>query len=787
MKITSLPGKISFLSFILWIFFSLDSTGQQNDTLSNWDGIAQSWYVSTQGSAVVSNPAPDSINSSWHCFKFITGPGLYDYMIADLEEPVNFDSCPFYRLKVLAPPSGGDITLKFENYNNSFSQEIVLTPVPGQWTDLEYDFSGLDYNDLTRMTIFPDFKGTTPGIAWYIDDILREECGSPGPFELESNLPIIVINTFGMTIPDEPKITAHMGIIDNGPGMTNSLDDAFNNYDGDIGIEVRGNSSQMFPKKSFNLETRDSSGSNLNVTLLGLPEENDWVLYAPYSDKSMLRNVVSFEMSHMMGHYCSRSVFCELVVNNNYRGVYTLMEKIKKDENRVDISTLNPSDVSGVELTGGYILRVDWVDPDFVYNEDGWLSNPVPSYPNAKDIIFQYYYPEPDQMPDQQKTYIRDFVTNAESALISSDFSNPDIGYQKYFDVLSFVDYMLLSEISKEVDKYRFSAFFYKEKDTDGGKLKAGPAWDFDLGYGNVDYWQPGVETSGWHYTDVQPNEWSIMFWWKRMMEDPYFRDFAKTRFAWLRQHKLSYNNLETLTDSIIDHISQARERNFGRWPILGQYVWPNYSWDGNTYDDEVYYFKDFLYSRLTWMEQNLAGNILQPSAGITANNDQILVHLFNDYFCRPDLKTDFFTLNNAPGNMVIREVTYKNASECLLTIADDVSGFPGISVTISGKAVNYWEDITSTTLASSGSGDHQTKDHGIRIFNSDHTLHILCDQPGCLQDEAEIISVTGQSIMSLKLEQKSENIFPHHLGPGIYLILINISGTPESVKFAIL
>jgi hypothetical protein len=787
MKITSLPRKILFLNLILSIFLSIDIIGQQYDTLSNWDGVAQSWYVSTPGSAVVTNPAPDQVNSSWHCFKFITGSDLYEYMITDLEEPVNFDDCPLYRLKVLAPPSGGNITLKFENYNNSFSQEITLTPVPGEWTDLEYDFSGLVYSDLTRMTIFPDFKGTTPGIAWYIDDILGEACGVPGPLELESNLPIIVINTFGVTIPDDPKITAHMGIIDNGPGMINKLDDPFNSYNGDMGIEVRGNSSQMFPKKSFNMETRDSAGANLDVKLLGLPEENDWVLYAPYSDKSMLRNVLSFEMGLMMGHYCSRSVFCEVVINNDYKGVYTLMEKVKKDENRVDISTLNPDEISGVELTGGYMLRVDWVDPDFVYDEDGWLSNPVPSYPGAKDIIFQYYYPEPDQMPDQQKSYIRDFVTNAEKALISSDFSNPDIGYQKYFDVQSFVDYMLLSEIPKEVDKYRFSTYLYKEKDTDGGKLFAGPAWDFDLGYGNVDYWQPGVEHTGWLYNMVEPNEWSIMYWWKRLMEDPYFRDYARTRFVWLRQHKLSYNNLEATTDSIIDHISEARERNFERWPILGQYVWPNYDWYGNTYEDEVYYFKDYLYSRLLWMEQNMAGDILHPWAGITSDNDQILVHLFSDFFCRPDLKTDYFTLNNAPGNLEIRNVTYKNASECILTVSEDISGFPNISVTILDKAVNYWEDITSTTLASSGLGDHQYPNPGIRIFDSDHALHILCDQPECLQEKADIINMAGQSLLSVKLEKKSENIFPHHLSPGIYVITMNISGIPESYKFSVL
>ena len=142
-----------------------------------------------------------------------------------MDEPANFDLCPLYRLKVLAPLSGGNITLKFENYNNTYWQEIIATPVPGQWTELIYDFSGLPYNDLIKMVIFPDFQGTTPGNSWYIDDILKDSCGTPEPLQLESNLPIVVINTFGEQIVNEPKISAHMGVIDNGPGAVNNLYD----------------------------------------------------------------------------------------------------------------------------------------------------------------------------------------------------------------------------------------------------------------------------------------------------------------------------------------------------------------------------------------------------------------------------------------------------------------------------------------------------------------------------------------------------------------------------------
>lgn len=756
---------------------------QTYDTLSNWDGIAQEWYTSNGISEIVTNPAPDAVNSSEHCFRVVTSDGLYEYMITDLVEPVNFNLYPLYRIKVLAPPTGGDVTLKFENYNNTSSHEIVMSATPGEWCDLAYNFAGLDYNNLTRMVIFWDFQGTTPGIDWFIDDVLR---GSAGPLELESNLPIVVINTFGVSIPDEPKIDAVMGIIDNGPGEMNNLNDPFNDFDGNIGIEIRGQSTQMFPKKSYAFETRDNSGENLNVSLLGMPQENDWILYAPYTDKSMLRNVVTFDMDHKMGNYSTRTVFCEVVINNDYKGVYVLEEKIKKDENRVDIATLNPDEISGNDLTGGYIIKVDKIDPGFTFGTDGWRSAPSPSYPNAMDIIFQYYYPKPDEIVLQQKNYISTFITSAENALISTSFADPDNGYQKYLDAPSFVDFMLLCEISKEVDKYRYSTYFHKEKDSDGGKFFAGPAWDFNLGYGNVDYWSPGITTSGWIYTDVQPGNWSIIYWWKRLMEDPYYRNLTKTRWVQLRQNVLTDAAIHSVIDSILIHIDEAKDRNFVRWPVLGQYVWPNYDWQNNTYEDEVDYFENFLFNRLHWMDGNLPGSILSPWAGISGETNKITVKLFGDYFSHPVLKKNDFLLNNAPGGMTIQGVEFRNASECVLTVSADVTGNSGISVTISEKIINTWEDLTSNKLESAGFGDFAATLSDISVFEANQQLHIRCNLPELLPDYAEIVSITGQNLGSIKLEREPENIVSHQLKAGIYFLVVKTRPNPKVARFVV-
>ena len=145
----------------------------------------------------------------------------------------------------------------------------------------------------------------------------------------QTNLPIITINTFGVNIPDEPRIDAQMGIINN-PDGENTITDSFNDYDGKITIEKRGNSSQDQEKPPYRFETVTDDGNNNNVQLLGLPEENDWVLYAPWSDKSLIRNVLIYELSNDMGRYAPRTRFIELYINEAYKGVYVLMEKIKE-------------------------------------------------------------------------------------------------------------------------------------------------------------------------------------------------------------------------------------------------------------------------------------------------------------------------------------------------------------------------------------------------------------------------------------------------------------------------
>ena len=186
---------------------------------------------------------------------------------------------------------------------------------------------------------------------------------------------------------------------------------------------------------------------------------------------------------------------------------------------------------------------------------------------------------------------------------------------------------MILNEVSKEVDGYRYSTFFYKQKDSDGGKLFAGPAWDFNLGYANVDYWPPGIDYTGWMYPMVEPDEWGIMFWWKRLMEESYFEDLFYTRWQQLRENELSNDKLEYAIDSIVKYIDEAQQRNYERWPILGEYVWPNYDWEGNDYNDEVEFFENWLFNRIDWIDNNIGGSLLFPSAELSKHFPELEIN----------------------------------------------------------------------------------------------------------------------------------------------------------------
>ena len=423
-----------------------------------------------------------------------------------------------------------------------------------------------------------------------------------------SSLPIIVINTHNQDIPDASKITADMGVIDNGKGTTNYLTDAFNVFNGKIGIEVRGHSSQGFPKKQYGVELRDSLGNSVVVPLLGMPSESDWVLNASFTDKTFLRNVLAFKLGNDMGRYASRTRFCEVIIDNEYMGLFILEEKVKRDKGRVNIKKLETADISGDALTGGYIMKIDRIDPGDKYFNSVFPSvyPKTPSQPSP--ITYVHVYPNAENILPVQEDYIKNYITQFETSLSKSTYNDPFLGYYDFVDMDALVDYSLVSEFVKTVDAYRLSAYMYKNRDSEGGKLVFGPMWDYDISFGLADYANAWL-SSGWE-ADLNPYEgiWSSPFWVKKIFTDPVFKNKLAKRWSELKPTVFNLTGIMAYMDKTILEITDARIRNFIRWPILGVYQWPEY-FVGQTYEDEVLYLKGWIIRRHSWIDANLSSN----------------------------------------------------------------------------------------------------------------------------------------------------------------------------------
>lgn len=456
--------------------------------------------------------------------------------------------------------------------------------------------------------------------------------GASGPFVFtQSNLPIVIINTGGTPIPDEPKISGTMGIIYNGAGMMNHVTDPANNYNGNIGIEMRGAYSQSLPQKPYAIETRDALNLELDVPLLGMPAEHDWYFIANYNDKVFVRNTLAYKLFDEMGHYSTRSQYCEVVVNGSYQGVYMLMESIKRDNNRVDIAKLDTMENTGIDLTGGYILKNDYWDAN-----NSWLLNYHPIDHPTFDVHLVYDYPKPDNITIQQKNYIQTFVNDLETALYSVNYTDTANGYRKYMSVNSFVDYLIVNELARNNDGFKKSSYFHKDKDKVTGisKLKAGPVWDFDWAWKNINECSifAATDGSGWahHINDCNPDV-NSPGWYIRMMQDTSFQNTLRCRWEYFRTTILSENYLFNYIDSIALYLDSAQYRHFDKWGNLGVSTGtPEVDADPATFAGQITKFKNWISLRLDWLDANIPGNAINCNVTSIAefeNNESIFVY----------------------------------------------------------------------------------------------------------------------------------------------------------------
>jgi hypothetical protein len=534
-----------------------------------------------------------------------------------------------------------------------------------------------------------------------------------------------------------------MEIIDNGQGQLNSTADTLYSYEGTIMTEWQGFTGPGYPKKNYDFDLVDGNGNKIDTSLLGMPAENDWIFKAEYLDNSLLVNTVTYEFSRRMGRYAPRTRSCEIFLDGTYIGVYSLTEKVKRDNNRVDIAKLTSADPAGSALTGGDIIEMNINGDPAAWNS---VYPPINSATSPHAVEFKYVYPKADSILPVQANYIKSYVDSFENALNDVNFTNDSVGYRKWIDVGTFIDFLIVNEFSMNYDSYGRSTYMYKEKDTDGNKLCIGPPWDYDRAM--VD-----GPSSGWVWENTHPY-WPFPFWWSKMYSDSVYRHELACRWFSLREDVLKTPRFMAFIDSVSTPLFQGpADRNFAVWQTLG----------ASTYTSRVQNMKVFLYQRLAWIDSELApfGAVL-PSVeiptdttvckGITYSAPYLSGYAYN-WIPGPETPEITFT---TPGTY---QLNVKNEYGCERTLpmhvnisAPDSTFTQGLHVSgdinyifvgNNGPTSQYFWDFGDQTMLAGG----QTSVH-IYASPGIYNVHMtVVDSLGCMGESSKEIQITDGEI----------------------------------------
>lgn len=480
--------------------------------------------------------------------------------------------------------------------------------------------------------------------------------GLAGAFAQTYDLPIVFIDTKGKCLDNtvNDKMPATMSVLD---AATNNVADSAKGTHYDIGIKVRGQSSAKFPKPGYSVEVRDNQGEGIDVSMLGLPPADDWVFHGPYVDKSLMRNALAHWLFRQAGHYSPRTKHFDLYINGVYRGVYVLIEKIKRGKYRVDVSKLKETDISGDDVTGGYIWAFDKTGT----NTGGMGNEDInkEGFKTADGLNVIMHYPKKENLQQQQQAYLKKYLEDLENLFKNGKNGS---GYENYVDMTSALDYVLHEEVTNNSDSYWCSFFLHKPKESKGGKVTLGPAWDFNLAMSNGSQPENGGNnnggnngfnwnmwggggmggggmgssgTTGWQIESTMKTGMSglkIPNWLLGMWKDSHYQSELKKRWAELRSGVWHTKTMDVYLDSMKTYLTKAADRNFKRWPNLGQSsgqgdsdpqpmkycnqgggqqgMWgmnmPMGGYNADTWDGEFEHLRKKMKERMAWMDQQL-------------------------------------------------------------------------------------------------------------------------------------------------------------------------------------
>jgi hypothetical protein len=420
------------------------------------------------------------------------------------------------------------------------------------------------------------------------DTDVGDDTGSgEAPF---AHLPVFLVDAAG-GIGDTEKTDATLEVIEDHDGTLADLDTAPRAYVGPIGIEIHGSSSTGYPKLAYKFECRDDAGDDTNCALVHLPAGSDWVLHAPYSDKTYMRNALAYGLGRAAaadrGAWEPRTQFVELVLDGEYEGVYVLVERVSREDDRLAIpKTTDPVDGT---VAGGFIVKVD--------------QHRSAGFDTARGTPIDWAEPKSGEVTPAEAAYMLDWFDRAEAVLAGDGFADPATGYAAVIDVDAWVDHWLLNELAHNIDAYRLSAYLWTDGPPGTALLRAGPLWDFDRAFGDVNYCYTWT-TDGWIYDSLDEcgYAYEFPFWWERLRQDPAFRARLRTRWDELRAGALSDDAITARIAGYRAETAEAEVRDHQRWPIIGTSVDPNY-YVGATWNDEIVWLREWTLERAAWMD----------------------------------------------------------------------------------------------------------------------------------------------------------------------------------------
>jgi hypothetical protein len=548
--------------------------------------------------------------------------------------------------------------------------------------------------------------------------------------DFNSELPLLVISTQGQGVaqdvpPGGKRTEGILCLIDTFQGRSSLQTTP--DFIGNVGVEVFGQTSAGFPKLPYRIEVHDALGNDLDIPIFGLPAESDWKLRNPFNDKSLVNDFLGYELFEQMGHYSCRRRLVEVFVDSgggrlryptDYIGVETLFESIKQGENRVNIAKIPPTATNGPAITGGYVFAKD-------KNSPGDLDFSTRGGSGFGGQTLKLHEPKPNEMRvtpvsgrltpggSNQLAYLVGYLNRMERAMYTNTWLSQTgtNHYSAYLDVDSFVDFHWLVEFTKQIDGIRLSTYFTKDRDD---KLHAGPVWDWNLAFGNANYWRGGL-TNGWYYAqdDVGMNA-DAHIWLRRLINgsaalgpvisfdlgngpgvggDPDFNQRISDRWGVLRTNLFNPTNIMARIDELSLMLEEATTRDlWGKYrsQIVGMYTWPNpegtltpvnttdfsgrdvdyvhpLNYRGTTENSIIGQMKKFMLGRYLWIDSQFTRPpTLTDSGGNVSSGHTVTVS-------PPAGATLYYTLDGtdprAPGGSVASGVI-SNSGPATVTIA---------------------------------------------------------------------------------------------------------------------